>query len=137
MTPDEIIAVARSAIGTPFRHQGRVVGRGLDCVGLGAFIADTLGIKIVDVTGYGRRPSGGILEATLDEQPAIVQVAGPAQPGDLFLIRFKGEPQHVAVFDGENIIHAYEPVGKVCEHRLTEAWSRRIVRIYRFRGVMP
>ena len=50
-------------------------------------------------------------------------------------MRFSGEPQHLAIFTGENIIHSYESVGKVCEHRMADVWAVRIVRVYRFKGV--
>ena len=56
-------------------------------------------------------------------------------PGDLLLMRFAGEPQHLAVFTGETIIHAYQATGRVVEHSLDDKWRRRIVRVYRFVGV--
>lgn len=135
MTADDIIAAARAALGTPFAHQGRMAGKGLDCVGLAAHIADTLGLAYTDSSGYGRRPSGGLLESALDDQDILERVSGQPQRGDLLVIRFKGEPQHVAIFDGQNLIHAYEPVGKVCEHGFTEIWRRKVVRVYRFKGL--
>lgn len=135
MTADEVIAAARSALGTPFRHQGRTVGQALDCAGMIIHVVRVLGIAHADQAGYGRRPSGGLLEAALDGQPGLTRV-GDMRPGDVLLLRFSGDPQHLAVFTGENLIHAYQPVGKVCEHRLDADWRGRIVRIYRFAGVV-
>jgi NlpC/P60 family putative phage cell wall peptidase len=34
MSPEEIIAAARSWIGTPYRHQASLKGVGCDCLGL-------------------------------------------------------------------------------------------------------
>lgn len=130
MDAELIIAAARSAIGTPFVHQGRVSGVGLDCVGLGAHIANTLGIAYVEQTGYSRRPSDGQLETNLSLQPHLRQVSD-MNPGDFLVLRFFKSPQHFAVFTGDTIIHAWETVGKVCEHRIDEAWRKRVVRIYR------
>lgn len=138
MTADDIILAARSALGVPFKHQGRGLS-GLDCVGLPLFVADRLGIKYTDVSGYARRPSGGKLEATFDEHVAsgilLRVLPSDMQAGDFLMMRFGGEPQHLAIYTGENIIHSYQAVGKVCEHRLDDKWSARIVRVYRLAGV--
>lgn len=134
MTPDEVIAAARSALGTPFKHQGRMVGKALDCAGLIIHIVRELGLDHADQSGYARRPSGGLLEQALDGQPCLERVTNML-PGDVLLFRFRGDPQHLAIFTGENLIHAYQPVGKVCEHRLDDDWRSRIVRIYRFVGI--
>jgi cell wall-associated NlpC family hydrolase len=135
VNPDDIIAAARSALGTPFRHQGREVGRGLDCAGLICHVCDTLGIAYSDQTRYARQPSGGLLESALDGHQCIERVQGSPMPGDLLLLRFAGEPQHLAIFTGTNMIHAHQPLGKVCEHGFTGPWPRRLVRVYRFVGV--
>jgi hypothetical protein len=50
-------------------------------------------------------------------------------------MRFGNEPQHLAVFEGDNVIHAYESIGRVVEHRLDDKWRKRIVRVYRFKGM--
>lgn len=132
MTPGDIVAAARALIGTPFRHQGRS-DKGLDCAGVLITVARALGVEVVDVDGYSRRPSSGLLEATLDAQPALRRVGlADMQAGDLLLMRFHGAPQHLGIFTGENLIHSYSAVGKVCEHRLDESWRARIVRVYRF-----
>lgn len=57
-------------------------------------------------------------------------------PGDVLLMRFKNDPQHLAIFAGETIIHSYSTVGMVCEHRLADVWIARIVGVYRFRGAV-
>jgi len=134
MTPEAIIAAARSAIGTPFRHQGREVGKALDCAGLAIHVAAAVGADYQDSLGYAARPSGGLLEAALDAQAGLVRVF-EVQPGDLLLMRFSGDPQHLALYAGDTIIHAFAAGRKVCEHRLDDVWRARIVRIYRFRGV--
>lgn len=133
MTADEIIAAARSMIGTPFHHQGRQPGVGLDCGGLVVAVCRRLGIDCADMDGYGRRPHDGMMEALLDRQACLVRL--PLQdmgPGDLALMRFATEPQHLAILAHGTVIHAYESVGGVVEHVLDTAWRRRIVRAYRF-----
>ena len=137
MTRDDIIEAARECLGTPFRHQGRIPHVALDCAGLVIAVAQVVGVEYLDQTGYSRSPSGGLLESALDGQPGLTRVGQLAarEAGDILLMRFSGDPQHLAIFSGTTIIHAYETVGKVCEHDMTDAWTRRIVRVYRFKEV--
>lgn len=132
MTVADIIAAARACLDTPFVHQGRIPGRALDCAGLVVAVANAVGAEVVDVPGYGRTPSNGMLEDALERQPAMRRV-DDRQPGDILLMRFSGEPQHLAILAGETLIHSYANVGKVCEHRFSDVWRARVVRVYRFK----
>jgi cell wall-associated NlpC family hydrolase len=134
MTAEDILAAARGCIGTPFRHQGRIAGQSLDCAGLVVHVAKTIGADYIDVQGYGRLPHKGLLESTLDAQPCLARVDDMRQ-GDVLLMRFGREPQHLAICAGETIIHSYQNAGKVCEHGLTGPWPARIVAIYRFKEI--
>lgn len=130
---EAIIAAARECLGTPFRHQGRLLGEGLDCAGVAVHVARRIGCEVLDVPGYGRTPAFGLLELALDAQGCLEAVAlADRRPGDLLLMRFDGDPQHLAILAEGTIIHAYESVGKCCEHRLSSPWVARIVRAYRF-----
>jgi len=143
MTRDDILTAARSEISTPFRHQGRTPGLALDCAGLIVSVAAALGMEYCDQHGYSRHPSDGLLEAALDDQPCLIRVAlADMQPGDILLMKFNSDPQHLALFAGwsdvyqaEGIIHAWLQARNVAEHVLTDEWRSRIVRVYRFRGV--
>ena len=134
MTSDDIISIARETLGTPFRHQGRVVGLGLDCAGVALYVAGRLGLETIDVVGYGTTPANGMLEETLDQQPCLVEV-NDRQPGDILLMRIFHEPQHLAIFTGGTIIHSYANVGICCEHDLDDRWKSLIIKAYRFIGV--
>ena len=134
MTGADIIAAARSCLGTPFVHQGRIPGVALDCAGLVIAVAQAVGADYCDVQGYSRTPSRQQLERALDDQPCLMRVTD-RQPGDVLLMRFAGDPQHLAIYAGGTIIHSYEGVGQVCEHDLDAAWSARIRRVYRFLGL--
>ncbi|MCX5875314.1 MAG: NlpC/P60 family protein [Deltaproteobacteria bacterium] len=136
MTPDEIIGYARECIDTPFQHQGRICGVALDCAGVVCHVANQLGFEPIETPGYGRSPGLGLLEAAADAQPYLVRVFD-RQPGDVLMMRFEGDPQHVGIFTGETIIHALFANRKVVEHRLDDVWEGRIVRVYRFAGVAP
>lgn len=134
MTADDLIAAARACEHTPFVHQGRQPGVGLDCAGLLKVALCAIGRAPLDRTDYGRIPHGGELEAMLDAQPLLVRVPiNEMRAADILLMRFKADPQHLALLAGETIIHAYEDAGKVVEHRLDTRWRARIVRVYRLK----
>ncbi len=136
MTAEDIVFAARQCVGTPFRHQGRLLAFGLDCAGVAIHVAREIGAGVIDVSGYGRTPAHGQLERSLDSQPCLERVfLEDRKAGDLLLMRFASEPQHLAICAGETIIHAYEAAGLCCEHRLSSLWAARIVRVYRFRGM--
>lgn len=139
MTADDLLAAARQCLGTPFRHQGRLAGVGLDCAGVAIHVAQAVGAEYFDVAGYGRTPADGQLEASLDAQPCLLPLASidDRAPGDLLLMRFTAEPQHLAICAGQTIIHAYESAGICCEHDLSPMWAARIVRVYRFLEMAP
>lgn len=139
MIQDDIVRVAQSYLGTPFRHQGRVPGLGLDCAGLYVCLCQELGIHHADASGYPRTPYDGKLEAELDGQPSLVRIAkGDAGKGDLLAMRITGAPQHIAIHAGSingcpYVIHASEQHGGVVLHRLDDLWGGRVVRVYRFK----
>lgn len=133
MKATEIITAARAELGTPFRHQGRLPGKALDCAGLAVVVARRWH-TVDEPTAYGPTPNNGQLEFWLDKQ-TFLERAGAAIEGDILLMRFSKEPQHLAIFTGATIIHSYESVGRVVEHRLDDVWFKRIVRVYRFKDV--
>ncbi len=132
-------ATAREYIGTRWHHQGRVKGVGVDCVGLVICVARDLGLG--DFTtggGYGRLPTGGRLRAGLTADLDSVPMT-EMQPGDVVLMRFSGEPQHVAILSDMGgrlgLIHAHATQRKVVEHGLDDVWKSRIVAVFRFKDV--
>jgi len=141
-TQKDITKFARECIDTPFRHQGRHIGVGMDCVAVAIHVAKRLEVDHSDVKGYSRIPSNGLIEKAFEEQTCITKVDGlnlfdDLQEGDILLMRFTGEPQHVAIYSKEfdTIIHGYQDVGKVCEHTLDSIWRKRILMVYRFNKV--
>lgn len=128
-----IVDAARQCVGLPFRHQGRYPMGQVDCAGVVIHALNSAGLDVVDQTGYGRTPNKGLLESAIKTHKGIVEV-GSYQAGDILLMRFGREPQHLAIFSGGGIIHADEASGVCCEHRLDSKWASRIVRIYRLVG---
>ena len=132
MSAGDLIAAARACLATPFHHQGRQPGVGLDCAGLLIVALRAVGIEALDLPAYGRRPHGGELETMLDAQPYLLRLPlNSMRDGDVLLMRFFRDPQHLALYAGGTILHAYEAAGQVVEHRMDSRWAQRIVRVYR------
>ncbi len=126
-----MIAEARACLGTPFHHQGRLPGVGMDCIGLIVVSLRTAGIQVIDRQDYHRRPDGHSLAAALEAHGA--HPVADYRPGDVLLFAFDRSPQHVALMSApDRIIHAYAPAGKVVETFLTAPWKRRLAGIWRF-----
>lgn len=134
----EIVTMARRWLGTPFHHQARLQGVGVDCVGLVIGVARELGVvpSSWDVTGYGRVPDGKQLVHHLQEH--LIPVGRDDYSlGDVVLVAFDSGPQHVGivgdyVHGGHSIIHASGSHGRVLETRLLFTKAMRFVAAYRF-----
>lgn len=139
---NEIVLQAREWLGTPFVHQGRLKNEGCDCLGLIMGVASELGLKInnipiseYDEKNYPRVPDGKKLQEKLSEI-LFKKEKFNAKAGDIFLMNFGGNPQHMGIFSDYNnspalaIIHCYSQVGKVVEHRLNDFWFSKIEQIY-------
>ncbi|MFA6280376.1 MAG: NlpC/P60 family protein [Bdellovibrionales bacterium] len=126
-----MIAAARACLGTPFHHQGRVVGVGLDCIGLIVVAMQAVGRPVRDRLDYGRRPDGTSLIAAL-EAHGMRRASAMIEAGDILLFRYDHQPQHVALAtSGKTMIHAFAVAGQVVETNIGDYWQRRLVGIYR------
>lgn len=101
-----IVSEARSMIGTPWHHQGRAPGVGLDCIGLVICVLARLGYEAKDRAGYRRAPIPHEFLTAVREQ-AIEKDIADALPGDMLLIAPGKLLQHAAIYsDNDCIIHA-------------------------------
>ena len=129
-----IVETARSWLGTPFKHQGRVKGLGVDCVGLIIGIAHEIGYSNYDFTNYGRQPHGGTLVKIMGDHLDLIPIEDAVE-GDIYVMRWENEPQHMGIKTDKGIIHSYESIGKCVEHGLDSKWHKRIVAAYRYRDI--
>lgn len=131
-----VIGVARTYVGTPFVHQGRAPGHGLDCIGVIVCVGRTLGLFDYDQTDYPRLPVGDMTLLPHIARAGFTAVApSQARPGDVLLMRVLREPQHVALLTDRGVLHAWLQAGAVVEHRLEPFWRGRIVGAFSFPGV--
>ena len=134
-TRAEIVARARAYLDTPFEHQGRLMGVGVDCAGLVIKVAHDLGLSTFDIDGYSDQPDEETFRATLREQMEQIRV-GDVEPGDVLTFHF-GKERHMAIVAGVDpirIIHAWSKVGRVAEHPVDPSMWLRVRGCYRYRG---
>jgi len=135
-----IINTARSWLGTPFHHQGRLKGVGVDCLGLLVGIAQELELRdesgklliSYDKLDYGHLPNEQRLMA------GLVKHCNPARKpkeGYIGLFEIDGTARHLGVFAKQKhyitLIHAYAPARQVVEHRFDAQWQEKLVKIFR------
>lgn len=140
-TRAQVVAEARSWIGTPYHHQGRVKGVGADCAGLLIGVARALGLSAYDIDGYAPSPDGVTLRAECDREMARVP-PGEAAPGDVVLMRMGRDPQHLGIVSQacagapSAMVHIHSDTpGRCIEHAIDARWRRRIIQVYRLPGV--
>jgi cell wall-associated NlpC family hydrolase len=134
-----IIDEARRHLGTRFLHQGRQPRTnqfegGLDCAGLIVCTAKALNLDNgFTEFPYGRYPHAARLERTCNAHMDRIPL-DQARPGDVLLMAWRTEPQHLAILTDIGIIHSLGEKA-VVEHALDPVWRSRIKAAYRFRGL--
>lgn len=142
MERSQVVATAQSWLGTPFVHQARLKGVGVDCVGLVIGVGKELGVidPSFDVNAYDRIPDGIKLmagaRANLEQIPQAEM-----QVGDIIVVKFANYPQHFGFLGnyrhgGFSIIHAASAYGKVVEQRLMFTKAMGFVAAFKLPGVI-
>lgn len=138
---DTLFAMAANTmVGTPFHHQGRLPGIGLDCVGLLLCAAQRGGVPIEpereDERCYSRRIESERLLRGLRRR---FDERGPHEtigPGSILALwkRRRGLAQHVGIVapSGVDLIHVDARAG-VTRSSLDGLWGDRIVSQFRLR----
>lgn len=138
---EQIVAAARALKGTPFQHQGRIPGRGIDCAGVPIVVANRCALVVnFEFKGYSRFPRPEMVRRELTKNMDLVPGGfAAARTGDLAWISYLGYATHmgiVAELDGYlTVIHSSERDGGVVESRIDEQLARDIRGVFSFRGV--
>lgn len=139
-TRADVVAEARKWLGTPWIHQHRAKGCGVDCAGLVICVARDLGLlpAAFDITGYSRMPDGTLLAVCDEHMDRINRSA--MQPGDVLVVATEHDPQHMGFLGdyrhgGLSLIHAASKSGRVIETRLMFAINQKFRGAYALRGV--
>lgn len=141
-----ILATAREWLGTPFKHQARVKGVGVDCAGLAIEVGLGAGVLTMDgpaweqYRNYARLPNPRMMGAALGTFARLHE--GEPLPGDICWLEWRsGLPMHLAILGVDaagqpTLIHALESAGRVVEHGFTAEWPARVVSWWRFPGLV-
>lgn len=139
MTGADVVACARTQVGVPWVHQGRLWGKALDCAGLVICTARELGLVApdFDVQGYGRAPDGSMI-GVLDEHMTRI---GALEVGAVLCVATDHDPQHLGivadyVHGGFSLVHATNAGrAQVVEARIMWARNFKLRGVYRMPGV--
>ena len=115
------IAAARAGLGTRFRAQGRLIGVGLDCVGVALLAAAGAGLQLGPVPPYAL---GGdhedLLAATL--RHLGLRRVRRSRPADLVEYALAPGHRHLALITDLGILHAHAGLGRVVEGPVPDDW---------------
>lgn len=133
----DIIKKGREYLGTPFVHQSRLKGIGIDCIGLVTGVAKELEIFTHDHTVYSRYSDGTLLMHHMLKVFDIAPIEDRL-PGDVIIYwidRQTKHPQHVGILTETGIIHTYDRVEKVVETTIQHNWEKRMTHCLKWRGI--
>lgn len=141
MTPERIVAEARSWIGTPYRHQASLKHVGCDCLGLVLGVWKAL---------YGALPeqpppytpdwaeagaSEPLIEAAL--RHLAPRTGAAIAPGEILIFRWRAHvaAKHLAIATTpDRMVHAHDGA-EVAEVAITPFWRRKIACRFAFPDV--
>lgn len=132
----DFAAAALQLVGTPWHHQGRLPGVGLDCVGVAVAAARTCGIDVEDLQNY-TLPADPNAFLMLLAVNCVADAVPTFEAGRIAVFRIGPHPQHLAVVvDGDRIVHGLDRKRRaVVVESLTDAWRYRAHSTWRLRGV--
>jgi len=134
----QIVAEARSWIGTPYRHQGSLKGIGCDCLGLVRGVwRVVLGAEPERAPPYAPDWAEAAREERL-AQAALRHLTpvdiGAFEPGDVLLFRWRAgfAAKHAAIATApDRMVHAHEGAA-VAEIAIAPWWRRRLAFAFQF-----
>lgn len=143
---EKVVDEARRWVGTPYRHQSRVLNVGVDCVGLIIGVGLATGAmkwtedRFAPWSGYGRLPNPRRMRAGLEE--FLVEItAEEATDGDVPWFAWReGRPMHLGILTTDHclgeprpmIVHATSQIGSVVEHGFAAEWPGRVEGWWRY-----
>ena len=144
-TRQELADAAKGYIGTPWHHQGRKKGIGIDCVGLLIGVAKEIGFIVRDREGYPLYPNdvSSMLLEIFDEHK--LKRTDEVKKGNILAFCFgKAKfPSHVGVVvEGGEMVHAMNFKSKsmklytVRQHIYNGPWIGRTHSIWEVPGVI-
>ncbi len=137
-SPEEIrktlIDEARTWLGTPWKHNQRVKGHGIDCVNFLHEIASVSGIELPAIPKrYTRNVVGNSISSYLSQVFKPITLA-QCQSGDILVFHWGNTGHHVGIVTGTTpcitFIHADNSLGSVVEQNLDTVLLTRLIEQY-------
>lgn len=128
-----VIEEARTWLGTPYHHQGRIKGIGTDCAMILCEVYEKVGvIPFVDPTPY---PPDWHLHRDSERYMGWLyqycRETDDPQPGDVALWKFGRCFSHGGIImDSDHVIHSYLGVGVVIEAFSSSIFANRSVKYF-------
>ena len=136
-TREDVIAEARSWLGTPWHHQAAVKGVGCDCIGFVRGVAERFLGPIPMALDY--TPTWHLYRAEprmFDGFGTVADEIDPAEAlaADILLFGAGKGPAHHCAFltSAGGLIHCYQEAGRVVEHDFSPLWRPRLRHAFRF-----
>lgn len=108
MSGAELARAAEALAGTPFRLYGRHPASGLDCVGLYVAAMQAIGRQVAIPPAYALRNTDLAHPLSFARQAGLLEVEGPARPGDILLLKLGPVQAHMAIaLSGGRHVHAH------------------------------
>lgn len=139
VTGSDIVSVAKTYVGTPFHHLGRVKNLGIDCVGIILGVAKELEIPLVihpDFERYGRRTKNLSLLEYMDEQFLILKKREVGSIAVSWWDQQTKEPSHLGIVTSIGMVHTNGHLKIAIEEHWSPKWVTRIVAFYKYPGVI-
>ncbi len=141
ITAAQMIVEVRRLVGVRFLHQGRSIGGGVDCLGVGLVAAKHTGLDIMariavtDARNYGNAPT----PAMLDEVTRSCRRLSLLTPGALLMFKMPRAryPYHLGIYTDKNTFVHAEAIRKhaVIEQTFGRPWTRLLHSIWAIPGV--
>jgi len=137
----DIVAEARSWIGTPYRHQASLKGVGCDCLGLVRGVWRALigpePERAPPYTPDWAEASGREALALAATRHLIAVPIDKFAPGDVLLFRWRARlpAKHAGIVTAADLmVHAHDGAA-VAEVAIAPWWRRRLAYAFRFPGI--
>lgn len=119
----DMVAFARTMIGTPFRFKGRHRESGVDCLGLVMLSAAGAGLTLSLPSGYALRQRDFGDTDSIARSSGLVANPGKPQPGDIAVFAVSSTQRHLAIADECDLfIHAHAGLGRVVRGPIAPDW---------------
>jgi len=138
VTRSNIVEVAKTYIGTPFHHLGRVKNIGIDCVGIILGVAEELNIVLIvhpEFKRYGKASKQRPLLEYMNEQFIKLERREVGSIAVSWYDIQTKNPSHLGIVTPIGMIHTNGHLKITIEEQWSPKWTTRTVGYYKYLGV--